>query len=73
MNTSSNIQSKSLEEQFKDLQKQNEDLLQKLKYFECENLSLRLQLSRLQKVIEIPQRPNNKLDAINLCDHLGEK
>jgi hypothetical protein len=55
------------------LQKQNEDIIQKLKYFECDNLSLRLQLSRLQKVIEIPQRPNNKLDAINLCDHLGEK
>jgi len=67
-----NTVSKIAEEQIKDLQKQNEDLQQKLKDYESENLSLRLQLSRL-KNIEIPQRPNSIKESINLFDHIGEK
>lgn len=67
-----NIESKTLEDKLKDLQKQNEYLQQKIKEYENENLSLTLQLSRIKNIIEIPQRPNNK-ESINLCDHLGEK
>ena len=65
--------SKILEEQIKDLQKQNEELQQKLKNYESENLSLKLQLSRLRNVIEIPQRPNSSKDSINLYDNIGDK
>lgn len=69
-----NSVSKTLEEQIKDLQKQNEKLQQKIKHYESENLSLKLKLSRLEKVIEIPQRNHNTSEeSINLCDHLGEK
>jgi len=65
---------KTLEEQIKDLQKQNEILQEKLKNCESENLSLRLQLSRLEKVVIIPQRPSNISNvSINLYDNLGEK
>jgi regulator of replication initiation timing len=68
-----NIESKILEEQIKDLQKQNEELQKKLKISESEILSLRLQLSRLKNVIEIPRSPINNKESINLYDHLGEK
>ena len=69
-----NTVSKTLEEQIKDLQKQIEDLQEKLKNSESENLSLRLQLSRLNNVIEIPQHPsNNNKTPINLYDDLGDK
>ena len=64
---------KTLEEQIKDLQKQNEELQQKLKNYESENLSLKLQLSRLRNVVEIPQRPNSSKDSINLYDNIGDK
>jgi regulator of replication initiation timing len=67
-----NTVSKIAEEQIKDLQKQNEDLQQKLKDYESENLSLRLQLSRF-KNIKIPQRLNSIKESINLYDHIGEK
>ena len=65
--------SKTLEEQIKDLQKQNEELQQKLKNYESENLSLRIQLSRLKNIVEIPQRLINNKDSINLCDNIREK
>jgi regulator of replication initiation timing len=69
-----NTVSKTLEEQIKDLQKQLEDLHEKLKNCESENLSLRLQLSRLEKVVIIPQRPSNISNvSINLYDNLSEK
>ena len=66
-----NTGSKPLEEQIKELKKQNNDLQQKLKEYESENLSLKLQLSRIKNIVEIPQG-NNK-ESFNLCDNLGEK
>jgi regulator of replication initiation timing len=69
-----NTGSKPLEEQIKELKKQIEDLHEKLKNCESENLSLRLQLSRLNNVIEIPKRPsNNNKTPFNLYDDLGDK
>jgi cell division protein FtsB len=60
--------SKSLEEQIKELQKENAAL-------QSENLSLKMQISRLEKIIVIPLRnkSNQNESSLNLCDNIGEK